>query len=60
MKLSELVGFPFIEVTKGELSRVGIDVNGVPDISWGYGRMEIVGAVETKTNDEGLGGESER
>ena len=60
LKFLELVGFPCIEASKCELSRVQIDIDGVANISWFHGRLEIVGAVKTKTDDECLGCKSER
>ena len=60
LEFSKLVGCPCVEASKGELSWVRIDIDGVSDISWFHGRLEIVGAVKTKANDERLGCKSER
>ena len=60
LEFLKLVGFPCGKVSKGELGWVRVDIHRVPNVSWFYGRLEIVGAVKTKTNDECLGCKSER
>ena len=47
-------------MSKCELCRVRIDIDGVADISGFHGGLEIVGAVKAKTNDKCLSGKSER
>ena len=48
------------KVAKGELGRIRVNINGVPNIGWFKWRHEIICAVETKTNDECLGCKLER
>ena len=60
LEFPKLVGFPCGKVSKGELGWVRIDIHRVPNVDGFHGRLEIIGAVKTKTNDECLGCKSER